>query len=81
MKKFLTNPEFRKYIYNVLIALVPLGVAAGLFTFEEGGMWLAVASAVLGTGGFVLATNNVTPTPPGTVIEEGFEAEVVSVGE
>lgn len=55
--KWLPSPEARQWLYGVLVALAPVGVTYGLITVEQGGMWLAVASAVLGLGNLLAARN------------------------
>lgn len=48
--RFIPSPAVRAWLYNVMIALVPVGVFYGLVTVEEGGLWLTVASAIFGVG-------------------------------
>ncbi len=45
----------RAWIYRVLLAAQPLIVAYGVASSEQAAMWIAVVSALLGTG---LATVN-----------------------
>ena len=56
--RWIPSPAARQWLYGVLVTLAPVGVTYGLVTAEEGGMWLAVASAVLGLGN-LLAVRNV----------------------
>lgn len=56
--RWITSPAARQWLYGVLVALAAVGVAYGLITAEQSGLWLAVASAVLGLGN-VLAAGNV----------------------
>lgn len=59
----LSNEAVRARIYRLLLALQPLVVAYGLASSERAALWVAVISAVLGTG---LATANTsTKTPEG----------------
>lgn len=51
----------RHYIYNILIALVPLLVAAGFIVPDEAQLWLTLAAAVLGLAGTGLAQPNSDP--------------------
>lgn len=55
------TPAVRQYIYLVLTAALPILVAYGVLADTEVAMWLALGSAILGTGGFALAAAN-TPT-------------------
>lgn len=54
---WLSKPENRKWVYNVLLSVQPLVVAYGLATEQETVLWLSVISAVLGLG---LARANVS---------------------
>lgn len=54
---WLSKPENRKWIYNVLLSVQPLVVAYGLLTEQEAVLWLSVISSVLGLG---LARANVS---------------------
>lgn len=49
------TPEIRHRIYQVLTALVPVGVIYGVWSDSEASLWLAVAAAILGGGGTALA--------------------------
>jgi hypothetical protein len=55
--KWLSKPENRKWVYNVLLSVQPLVVAYGLATEQQTVLWLSVVSAVLGLG---LARANVS---------------------
>lgn len=57
----LSNEAARARIYRVLLALQPLVVAYGLASSERAALWVAVISAVLGTG---LATANTSTRTP-----------------
>lgn len=57
----LSNEATRARIYRVLLALQPLVVAYGLASSERAALWVAVISAVLGTG---LATANTSTRTP-----------------
>ncbi len=50
----------RARVYRVLLALQPLVVAYGLASSERAALWVAVITAVLGTG---LATANTSTKP------------------
>ena len=54
--KWLGNPDNRKWIYNVALALGPVAVLYGLLTEEEVAIWLGVVNTV--TSG--LARKNVS---------------------
>ena len=55
--KWVPSPGVRLWLYGVLATLAPVGVAYGVVTAEQGGMWLAVASAVLGVSNLLAARN------------------------
>lgn len=55
--RFIPSPAARQWLYGVLVALSPVGVSYGLITTAQGGMWLAVASAVLGVSNLLAAKN------------------------
>ncbi|UQE73831.1 hypothetical protein MYK68_13940 [Gordonia sp. PP30] len=55
------TPAVRQRIYLVLTAALPILVAYGVLADTEVAMWLALGSAVLGTGGFAMAAVN-TPS-------------------
>ena len=57
-QKLSPSPTIRKWVYGLLSALVPVSVAYGVFSETEAGLWLAVAGALLGTGGSLLASAN-----------------------
>lgn len=54
------TPEVRKWIYNVVAAVIPLLIIFDILTPEIGTQWLLVAAAVLGLGTNMLASSNVT---------------------
>lgn len=55
------DPEVRAWLYGIAAAVVPLLIGMGVVTAEHGGLWLALAGAVLGTPALILARAN---TPP-----------------
>lgn len=55
--RWIPSPAARQWLYGVLAALAPVGVAYGAITAEQGGLWLAVASAVLGVSNLLAAKN------------------------
>lgn len=55
--RWVPSPEVRRWLYGILIALAALGVGYGILTAEQSGLWLALASAVLGVGNVVAAGN------------------------
>ncbi|MFT4087408.1 MAG: hypothetical protein QM658_09685 [Gordonia sp. (in: high G+C Gram-positive bacteria)] len=55
------NAAARQRIYLILTFVMPVLVFYGVLGDDEVGMWLALAAAVLGAGGTVLAAAN-TPT-------------------
>lgn len=52
------TPARRRYLYLIMLALVPLLVGYGVVTETEAASWLGVAGAVLG---LTTATANVPP--------------------
>lgn len=54
------NEATRAWIYRILLALQPIAVAYGVATETEAVLWVAFASAVLGTG---LAAINTSTNP------------------
>jgi len=58
------TPARRARIYVLLTALVPLAVTYGLIADTQASLWLAVAAAVLGSGGTTMAAWH-TPTARG----------------
>ena len=55
--RWVPSPEVRLWMYGILVALAALAVAYGLVTVEQGGLWLALAAAVLGVGNLIAARN------------------------
>jgi len=55
--RWIPSPQARLWLYGVLVALSPVGVSYGLITVEQGGMWLVLASAVLGVSNLLAARN------------------------
>ena len=58
------SPEWRKRIYLGLTAVIPLLVVYGLVDQEQASLWLTLATAILGTGGTLLAAANTKPSNP-----------------
>lgn len=61
MKLPTLTPARRARIYVLLTALVPVAVAYGLIADTQASLWLAVAAALLGSGGSTMAAWH-TPT-------------------
>lgn len=55
--RWVPSPEVRQWMYGILVALAALGVGYGLITTEQSGLWLALASAILGVGNLIAARN------------------------
>lgn len=55
------TPAIRQRIYLILSALVPILVGFGVVADTDASLWLALAAAILGGGGSVLAAAH-TPT-------------------
>jgi hypothetical protein len=58
---FIKDPEVRKWIYGIIVAVIPLLVINGLLSNEEASQYLFLAAAILGLGGAGLALPN-TPS-------------------
>lgn len=67
--RWIPRPEVRAWIYGIAVAGAALLVGYGVLTIEQGGLWLAVIGAVLGTSNLLAARNVSTITvheePPG----------------
>lgn len=61
MTKFL-NANTRKWIYDIVMAVIPLLTILGVFNSEVAAQVMLIAAAVLGTGATVLARANVSPS-------------------
>lgn len=61
MKQILENPQVRKWIYGIALAVVPLLTAYGLVSETLAPLWVSLVSAVLVPS---LALAN-TPASPG----------------
>lgn len=55
--KWVPSPAARLWLYGIAIAVAGLLVGYGILTVEQGGLWLAVIGAILGTGNAVAARN------------------------
>ena len=55
------SQQHRSYVYGIVIAAIPLLVAAGFITSDDAQLWLNVAAAVLGLGAAGLAKPNANP--------------------
>lgn len=60
--RWIPSVKTREYIYNIVLTLQPITLAYGIFTAEEGGLWVTVVGAILGFGALGLARAN-TPKP------------------
>lgn len=58
------NPAVRAWIYNILIAAGAVAVGYGLITAEQGGLWLALAGAILSSSNGLARANVPQPQPP-----------------
>ena len=56
--RFITDPAIRKYVYGVVLAMIPVLVGFGLISPEQVQLWLNLAAAVLGLGTTGLAVAN-----------------------
>lgn len=55
--KWVPSPGVRLWLYGIAVALAALLVGYGILTIEQGGLWLALFGAILGTGNAVAARN------------------------
>lgn len=62
--------QTRTYIYNIVIAAIPLLVVAGFIVEDQAQLWLTLAAALLGLGTTGLAQPNANPKKV-TVIPAG----------
>lgn len=58
LKNWFNDPKNRRYVYNVLVALVPLLVLSGVILPDQAGLVVSIIGALLGIGGFGLAQAN-----------------------
>lgn len=56
--RWVPDPAVRKYLYGVVVAMIPVLVGFGLVSPEQVQLWLNLAGAVLGLGTTVLAVAN-----------------------
>jgi hypothetical protein len=56
--RWIPDPTIRKYLYGVVLAMIPVLVAFGLISPDQVQLWLNLAAAVLGLGTTVLAAAN-----------------------
>lgn len=68
MNRLSQNPQARKWIYGVALAVVPLLTAYGLISETTAPLWVSLVSAVLVPG---LALANTPPSSSG----EGYSPE------
>lgn len=55
--KWVPSPDARLWLYGIAVALAALLIGYGILTVEQGGLWLALFGAILGTGNAVAARN------------------------
>lgn len=55
--RWIPSPAARLWMYGVAVAVAALLIGYGILTIEQGGLWLAVVGAILGTGNAVAARN------------------------
>lgn len=55
--KWVPSPAVRLWLYGIAVALAALLIGYGILTVEQGGLWLALFGAILGTGNAVAARN------------------------
>ncbi len=55
--KWVPSPSARLWLYGIAVAVAALLIGYGILTVEQGGLWLALFGAILGTGNAVAARN------------------------
>ena len=55
--RWVPSPAARLWLYGIAVAVAALLVGYGILTIEQGGLWLAVIGAILGTSNAVAARN------------------------
>lgn len=55
--KWVPRPELRAWLYGIGIALAAMLIGYGVFTAEQGGLWIALLGAILGVNESVAARN------------------------
>lgn len=58
MNSIIPNPDARRYIYTVVIAVIPILVIAGWVAANDVQTWLNLVAAILGLGSAGLALPN-----------------------
>lgn len=61
VNKYLSDPAFRKAVYSLAVALVPILVMLGVVTDDEATQWLAMGTAVASAMVHLLAATNTKP--------------------
>jgi hypothetical protein len=56
--RWIPDPAVRKWLYGVVVALIPVLVVFGVLSPEQTQVWLNLTAAVLGLGTTALATAN-----------------------
>jgi hypothetical protein len=56
--RWIPDPAVRRWLYGVVVAMIPVLVLFGLISPESVQLWLNLAAAVLGLGTTALATVN-----------------------
>jgi hypothetical protein len=56
--RWIPDPAVRRWLYGVVVAMIPVLVLFGLISPESVQLWLNLAAAILGLGTTALATVN-----------------------
>jgi hypothetical protein len=56
--RWIPDPAVRRWLYGVVVAMIPVLVLFGLISPESVQLWLNLAAAILGLGTTALATAN-----------------------
>ena len=67
VQRYLDDPAFRKALYSLAVALVPVFVMLGVVTDDEASRWLATGTAIASAFVHLLAAANTKPRPDKTL--------------
>lgn len=72
----LSNPQFRQWVYGLLLAAVPLLMGYGIIDANQAALWLSAAGSVLGLGTATITVakqraSGVLPAKPADATQSG----------
>lgn len=79
VNKIISNPEIRKYIYRIGMALAAVLIGYGVLTIDEAGLWVALFGAVLGFNEFMASVNTKESEELYDVEEDDFTDELIDL--